>query len=90
MEVVDLSPEFEPAYLACLEEWSDEMSEAGDRKTRWLGKMRDRGLRVKLALDDDRRPVMTSLAFQQVVEMQLQSTQSRCQSQGDLLVSRDP
>ena len=52
MNVVDLSLELEPAYLACLEEWSDDMSEAGDRKALWFDKMRDRGLRVKLALDD--------------------------------------
>ena len=54
MDVVDLSPELESAYLACLEEWSDEMSESGDRKALWFEKMRDRGLRVKLAIEDDR------------------------------------
>ncbi len=53
MDVIDLSPEFESAYLACLEEWSDEMAEAGDRKALWFDKMRHRGLRVKLALEGD-------------------------------------
>jgi GNAT superfamily N-acetyltransferase len=33
------------------------MEDAGDHKARWFEKMRDRGLRVKLALDDDGRPI---------------------------------
>jgi GNAT superfamily N-acetyltransferase len=53
VEVVGLSPELEPAYLVCLEGWSDEMTEAGDHKARWYAKMRDRGLRVKLAVMAD-------------------------------------
>lgn len=53
MDVVDLSPELESAYLVCLEEWSDEMAEAGDSKARWFEKMRDRGLRVKIAIEGD-------------------------------------
>ena len=52
MDVVDLPPEHEGAYLACLEEWSPDMKEAGDRKRRWYDRMKERGLRVKLALDD--------------------------------------
>ncbi len=47
MDVVDLSPELESSYLVCLEEWSDEMAEAGDKKALWFEKMRERGLRVK-------------------------------------------
>jgi GNAT superfamily N-acetyltransferase len=57
MQVVDLSDEYVGSYLACLEEWSDEMAEAGDHKARWYESMKDRGLRVKLALDDERRAV---------------------------------
>ena len=53
MDVVDLSPEFESAYLVCLEEWSGEMADAGDRKALWFDQMRDRGLRVKLAVEND-------------------------------------
>lgn len=52
MKIVSLSPEHEPLYCVCLEDWSDEMKEAGDHKARWLGKMREKGLRVQLALDD--------------------------------------
>jgi GNAT superfamily N-acetyltransferase len=52
MRVVSLDQEHEPLYCCCLEDWSDEIKEAGDHKARWLAKMKDRGLRVKLALDD--------------------------------------
>jgi GNAT superfamily N-acetyltransferase len=56
IRVVDLGPEHEPAYLVCLEDWRGaELAEAGDHKARWLARMRDRGLRVKLALDGDGR-----------------------------------
>jgi GNAT superfamily N-acetyltransferase len=57
MEIVDLSPDYEGTYFRCLEDWSAEMAEAGDHKRRWFGKMRDRGLRVKIALNGDDRPV---------------------------------
>jgi GNAT superfamily N-acetyltransferase len=52
MQIISLTPEHEYAYCACLEDWSDEIKEAGDHKAKWLEKMRARGLRVKLALDD--------------------------------------
>ena len=52
MKIVDLTPEHEALYHVCLEEWSDEMPEAGDHKEVWCHKMKERGLRVKLALDD--------------------------------------
>ena len=57
MEIVDLSPEYEDSYLVCLEDWSGEMEEAGDHKARWYRTMRDRGLRVKLAINEDDRPI---------------------------------
>lgn len=57
MEIVDLSEEYLQTYLVCLEDWSEEMQEAGDHKARWYQKMQDRGLRVKLALDEQRRAV---------------------------------
>ena len=56
VRVVDLAPEHEAAYLVCLEDWpGSELAEAGDHKARWLARMRDRGLQVKLALDADGR-----------------------------------
>ena len=57
MEIVDLSATYEDSYFRCLEDWSDEIEEAGDHKERWYRKMADRGLRVKLALDDQDRPI---------------------------------
>ncbi len=52
MNVIDLPKEHEELYFACLEDWSEEAKEGVGRKRVWYDKMRDRGLRVKLALDD--------------------------------------
>ncbi len=52
MKVIDLTDEHKQLYFMCLEDWSEEMKEAGEHKQIWYDKMRDRGLRVKLALDD--------------------------------------
>jgi len=52
MEIIDLKEEHKPFYFACLEDWSAEIREAGDHKAKWYEKMKDRGLGVKLALDD--------------------------------------
>lgn len=52
MKVVDLTKEHESLYLLCLEDWSDEAKEAGPKKGHWYEKMKDKGVRVKLALDD--------------------------------------
>jgi len=53
MKITDLAPQYEPLYYVCLEDWSDELKEAGNHKQLWCGKMKEQGLRVKLALDDD-------------------------------------
>ncbi len=52
MKIIDLDESNLPLYLVCLEDWSDEMKEAGDHKEIWYNRMKDRGLRVKLAVDD--------------------------------------
>ncbi len=52
MRVIDLTPEHVDEYCLCLEEWSDEIQEAGDHKRKWFEAHRDQGLRVKLALDE--------------------------------------
>jgi GNAT superfamily N-acetyltransferase len=52
MNVVDLDEQHVPLYLACLEDWSDELKEAGNHKAVWYQHMKDKGLRVKLSLDD--------------------------------------
>jgi len=53
MKVIDLAPEHHNSYFCCLEDWSDEIKEAGDHKACWYNKYKDRGLRVKLAVDDN-------------------------------------
>jgi len=52
MTIIDLTPEYEQLYCCCLEDWSDEIKEAGDHKACWYNLMKDKGLRVKLARDD--------------------------------------
>ncbi len=52
MKIIDLQSKHKNTYFHCLEEWSDEMKDAGDSKEKWYEKMKDRGLRVKLAEDD--------------------------------------
>lgn len=52
MRVIDLTPEHVEEYCQCLEEWSDEIKEAGSHKREWVDRYKDRGLRVKLAVDD--------------------------------------
>ncbi len=52
MKIIDLDQHHVPLYLECLEDWSDEIKEAGCHKQVWFSRMKERGLRVKLALDD--------------------------------------
>jgi len=52
MKIIDLTPEHEHLYFCCLEDWSDEIREAGDHKLCWYRQVKDKGLRVKLAQDD--------------------------------------
>jgi GNAT superfamily N-acetyltransferase len=55
MKIVDLEPEHEGIYCKCLEEWSDEIREAGSHKQDWYAQAKSRGLRVKLAQDENGR-----------------------------------
>jgi GNAT superfamily N-acetyltransferase len=52
MKIVDLDQHHLSLYLVCLEDWSEELKEAGHHKEVWYHQMKDKGLRVKLALDD--------------------------------------
>jgi len=52
MKIIDLTEEHKQLYFECLEDWSDEIKEAGDHKACWYEKMKDKGLGVKLAKDD--------------------------------------
>ena len=53
MKVIDLTPQYEHLYFCCLEDWSDEIKEAGNHKEIWYNNHKDKGLRVKLAISDD-------------------------------------
>ena len=55
MKIIDLTEEHEPLYFVCLEDWSEEMKEAANHKELWYRAIREKGLRVKLALDDSGR-----------------------------------
>lgn len=55
MRIIDLNQENLRSYFLCLEDWSDEIKEAGDHKELWYGKMKDKGLKVKLAVDEEGR-----------------------------------
>jgi GNAT superfamily N-acetyltransferase len=57
MRVIDLDSNHEVPYFACLKDW-DQRAEAAlmrAAKKAWYEKMKGRGLRVKLSLDDDER-----------------------------------
>jgi GNAT superfamily N-acetyltransferase len=56
MKIVNLSNVHERQYFCCLEEWSNEVREAGDHKECWYAKMKDKGLRVKIAENDKGEP----------------------------------
>ena len=53
MKIIGISPEHENTYFCCLEDWSEEMKEAGDNKQRWYERMKDKGVRVKLGQEDN-------------------------------------
>jgi len=53
MQIIDLTSDNLKSYFVCLEEYSEEMKDAGDHKERWYNEMKDKGLRVKLAVTDD-------------------------------------
>ena len=56
MKIIDLPKEHEQSYFLCLEDWSKDAQESGDHKARWYAKMKQRGLRVKLAVDGNGVP----------------------------------
>lgn len=54
MEIIDLKEEYQDKFFVCLEDWSEEVKEAGNHKELWCEKMKDKGLRVKLAIDGNK------------------------------------
>lgn len=54
-EIVDINESNKELYCHCLEDWSDEIKEAGTHKSCWYDKMQNRGLGVKLLKDKDNK-----------------------------------
>lgn len=53
MEIIDLSEDTRMDYFTCLEEWSDEIKDGVCRKECWYNSIQKKGLRVKLARNDE-------------------------------------
>ena len=49
--ITDLQPEDEQLFFCCLEDWSDDLKEAGNHKEEWYRRNQDKNVRVKLAKD---------------------------------------
>ena len=49
VEIVNLTEETKPRYFVCLEEWNEQLNGVKSIKEDWYNKMKDKGLRVKLA-----------------------------------------
>lgn len=55
IKIIDLNEDHQHSYFVCLDDWSEEMKEAGTHKELWYRQMKDKGLGVKLALDSEGR-----------------------------------
>ncbi|MBN1349075.1 GNAT family N-acetyltransferase [candidate division KSB1 bacterium] len=53
MNIIDLTENYYKHYFCCLEDWSEEIKEAGNHKELWFNEMKDKGLRVKIAVEDE-------------------------------------
>jgi len=53
MEIRDLTETHHNTFFLCLEDWSDEIKEAGNHKEFWYDSHKDTGLRVKIAIEDN-------------------------------------
>ena len=53
MNITNLTEKHYAQYFCCLEEWSNDIKEAGTHKQEWFEKLKDKGLRVKMAVDND-------------------------------------
>ena len=56
MKVVDLTEEHVDLFCICLEEWKEESKDAGPKRKQWLANSKERGLRAKIAINDDGIP----------------------------------
>ena len=54
MKIIDITEKIEPLYFVCLEDWNKYLVEVKSIKERWYRQMTDKGLRVKLALTENK------------------------------------
>jgi GNAT superfamily N-acetyltransferase len=52
MKIIDLDITTQSSYFHCLEDYSEDIREAGLHKENWYAVMKEKGLRVKLAIDE--------------------------------------
>jgi N-acetylglutamate synthase-like GNAT family acetyltransferase len=52
MQIIHLADNYKPDYFCCLEDWAPEMQEGVPLKEAWYENMKEKGLRVLLAVDD--------------------------------------
>lgn len=53
MKIINLDEKNAELFCMCLEDWSAEAREAGSKRREWYEKMKKRGLRAKLAIDEN-------------------------------------
>lgn len=54
MEIIDINEKYYSSYFVCLEDWSNDMKDAGGNKEAWFNRFKEKGLRVKIAVEDDK------------------------------------
>ncbi|MFU8842573.1 MAG: GNAT family N-acetyltransferase [Bacteroidales bacterium] len=52
MQIVDLTEDNKQTFFLCLQEWSEELKDAVSAKEAWYNHMKNKGLRVKLGLNE--------------------------------------
>jgi GNAT superfamily N-acetyltransferase len=57
MKIIDLTENHKPLYFKCLIGDEKRLDDAGDIKSGWYEKMKHRGLKVKLAIDESDQPI---------------------------------
>ena len=55
--IIDLNEKYFNTYCVCLEDSSKDMQEAGDHKKCWYDKMKDKGLGVKIAINEENKAI---------------------------------
>lgn len=53
MEIIDLTEEHVSIFLCCLEDWSEEVKDAGPKRGEWYERAKAEGVRAKLAQDEN-------------------------------------